>query len=80
MKNSLKVVFVIIGTLIGAGFASGKEVYIFFNKYGSLGLLGVVLSGIFISIVIYKGLRPVVYRMLTDLKNTDIWISQIAFN
>ena len=40
MKNSLKVVFVIIGTLIGAGFASGKEVYIFFNKYGSLGLLG----------------------------------------
>ena len=26
MKNSLKVVFVIIGTLIGAGFASGKEV------------------------------------------------------
>jgi hypothetical protein len=33
-----------------------------------------------VSIVIYKGLRPVVYRMLTDLKNTDIWISQIAFN
>lgn len=32
MKNSLKVVFVIIGTLIGAGFASGKEVYIFLTN------------------------------------------------
>lgn len=30
MKNVLKVVFVIIGTLIGAGFASGQEVYLFF--------------------------------------------------
>ena len=29
MKNILKVVLVIIGTLIGAGFASGKEVYFF---------------------------------------------------
>ena len=30
MKNVLKVVFVIIGTLIGAGFASGQEVYFLF--------------------------------------------------
>ena len=30
MVNSFPVVFVIIGTLIGAGFASGQEVYTFF--------------------------------------------------
>ena len=30
MKNILKVVFVIIGTLIGAGFASGQEINTFF--------------------------------------------------
>ena len=52
MKNSLKVVLVIIGTLIGAGFASGKREYIFFNQYGSLGVLGVVLSG-FLFLLLY---------------------------
>lgn len=57
MKNILKVVLVIIGTLIGAGFASGKEVYIFFNKYGTLGLYGMILSGIILSIVIFKVLK-----------------------
>ena len=31
--NIIKVIAVIIGTIIGAGFASGKEIYIFFAKY-----------------------------------------------
>ena len=30
MKNILKITFVLIGALIGAGFASGKEIYISF--------------------------------------------------
>ncbi len=50
----LKVVFVIIGTLIGAGFASGQEIYIFFFSYGLKGLLGIIISGILIGITIYK--------------------------
>lgn len=29
MQNIVKVIFVIIGTIIGAGFASGREIYIF---------------------------------------------------
>lgn len=57
MKNILKNVFVIIGTIIGAGFASGKEVYIFFSKYGFNGLIGILIStGIFF-IVIWKVLE-----------------------
>ncbi len=32
--NIQKTTFVIIGTIIGAGFASGQEIYIFFNRYG----------------------------------------------
>ena len=50
----LKVVFVIIGTVIGAGFASGQEIYIFFFSYGLKGLLGIIISGILIGITIYK--------------------------
>ncbi len=30
IKNIYKMTFVIVGTIIGAGFASGQEIYIFF--------------------------------------------------
>ena len=53
-KNVLKVVFVIIGTLIGAGFASGQEVYLFFFSYGMKGLIGILISSIIIGVVIYS--------------------------
>ena len=50
----LKSIFVIIGTAIGAGFASGQEIYSFFNIYEENGLIGILLSCIIIGIVIYK--------------------------
>lgn len=56
MKNIFKVVFVIIGTLIGAGFASGQEVYQFFFSYGLEGLIGIVISSALMGITIYKTL------------------------
>ena len=54
MKNNFKVIFVLIGTMIGAGFASGKEIYLFFNRYGLYGLIGVIISTIFTGIIIYR--------------------------
>ena len=54
MKDILKVVFVIIGTMIGAGFASGQEIWIFFNRYGNLGILGLILSISLSGFLIYK--------------------------
>lgn len=53
----LKSIFVIIGTAIGAGFASGKEVYTFFNLYQENGFLGIILSNLLIGIVIYVVLK-----------------------
>lgn len=50
----LKVVFVIIGTLIGAGFASGQEIYTFFFSFGIKGLIGIVVSSSLIGITIHK--------------------------
>ena len=44
MKNISKVSFVIIGTMIGAGFASGQEIYAFFSIYGIKGILGIIIS------------------------------------
>lgn len=50
----LNCVCVIIGTIIGAGFSSGKEIFTFFNIYGFYGLVGLILSQIIIGIIIYK--------------------------
>ena len=59
MKNVLKIVFVIIGTLIGAGFASGQEIYIFFFSYGMEGIIGIIISSIVMGVIIYKTLELV---------------------
>lgn len=57
--NILKVVFVIMGTLIGAGFASGQEVYTFFFTFGIKGLFGIIISSSIIGIIIYKTIKIV---------------------
>lgn len=56
MKNCFRVAFVIIGTLIGAGFASGQEVYLFFYSYGIRGIIGIFISSILMGVIIYKTL------------------------
>ena len=53
-KQNLKIIFVIIGALIGAGFASGQEIYLFFFSYGYKGLLGVAISSLLFSLIVYK--------------------------
>lgn len=54
MKNTVSIAMVIIGALIGAGFASGQEIYAFFYKNGISGLIGTIISSILISYIIYK--------------------------
>lgn len=64
MKNNFKVIFVIIGAFIGAGFASGREIYTFFYVFGKKGILGLVISAVLFSII--------VYRTLVIVKNNKI--------
>lgn len=54
MKNIAKISFVIIGTIIGAGFISGQEIYLFFNRFGTCGLIGIIIAGFLIGIAIEK--------------------------
>ncbi len=54
MKNILTITMVIIGSIIGAGFASGQEINLFFYKYGTGGILGIIISVLLISMIIYK--------------------------
>ena len=69
MSNILRVVFVIIGTLIGAGFASGQEVYLFFYSYGIKGIIGIFISSILMGIIIYKTLILVKENDINNYKD-----------
>lgn len=76
-KNILKVTFVIIGTMIGAGFASGQEIYLFFFSYGIEGLIGIVISSLIMGFVIYQTFRIVnQYQIDTYKEFLDIIIKK----
>ena len=51
MKDNLKLIFqvatVFIGTIVGAGLASGKEITQFFTQYGIKSFIGIIGCGIF---------------------------------
>lgn len=66
--NILKVVFVIIGTLIGAGFASGQEIYTFFFSYGIKGIIGIVISSTIIGLTIYKTFKMIEKNNIKNYK------------
>lgn len=69
MRKILKAVFVIIGALIGAGFASGQEIYIFFYQYGINGIFGIIISSILLGFVTYKVLCICKENEVTNYKS-----------
>ena len=77
MKNILKTVCVIIGTIIGAGFASGQEVYIFFFSHGIKGLIGIIISSVIIGLIIYKSLKIIKYE---NIQNYDEFLKNLIRN
>ena len=52
-------IFTIIGSIIGAGFASGQEIYLFFYRYGINGIYGLAICSFLISYVICRVLKIV---------------------
>lgn len=45
-KKSFQLASVYVGTIVGAGFATGKEIVEFFSQYGFMGLMGIIISGL----------------------------------
>lgn len=62
----INAILVIIGTIIGAGFASGKEIFTFFNSYSIWGFLGLIISGFMIGFVIYKAFCIIITYNITS--------------
>ncbi|WP_297989994.1 hypothetical protein [Anoxybacillus sp.] len=43
--RAMQIAFVYVGTVVGAGFATGKEIVQFFTQYGAIGMVTIALSG-----------------------------------
>lgn len=56
-KKTLNIISVIMCTFIGAGFASGKEIYNFFVRFGEIGIIGIFLAGIITGLIIYASIK-----------------------
>lgn len=85
MIEVISITLVIIGALIGAGFASGQEIFSFFYIYGKNGIYG-ILIGIFI----YKSLKIIYQKQVynyndflnlfiknTKIRNVILWIVNV---
>lgn len=46
LKNALLISFAFIGTVVGAGFASGQEALLYFSAFGTQGMWGAVLGSV----------------------------------
>ncbi|RFU63474.1 YkvI family membrane protein [Peribacillus glennii] len=44
-SGSFQVAAVYVGTIVGAGFATGKEIFEFFTRYGFYGFIGILIAG-----------------------------------
>jgi uncharacterized membrane protein YkvI len=44
-SQALQIAAVYVGTVVGAGFATGKEIVEFFSRFGFIGLIGILMGG-----------------------------------
>ena len=77
MFNIIEILTVLIGTLVGAGFASGKEIYLFFSQYGKEGLVGIILTVVMIYLTIYY---TIVITKRFNINNNMEFIKVISKN
>ena len=73
----MKAVCVIIGTIIGAGFASGKEIEVFFANFGKNGIYGIGLASIFTVVIIYCVLIKI---RGTNIENYNSYLNEMKIN
>lgn len=67
-KSILTLASVYIGTVIGAGFASGQEILQFFGIYGIWGIMGVVVSTILLAIISSAVLQKVYIQKINKFE------------
>ena len=90
MIEVISITLVIIGALIGDGFASGQEIFSFFYIFGKNGIYGILIMSILIWIFIYKSLKIIYQKQVynyndflnlfiknTKIRNVILWIVNV---
>lgn len=70
----LQIAATFIGTIVGAGFASGREVIQFFTRFGSWGTAGVLFSGLLMALI---GTRLMLYARRIHAGSFDALIIHV---
>ena len=53
MSKVLLIVFLIFGTVVGSGFSSGKEIFVYFSRFGSMSYFYILLAGVLFFFLFY---------------------------
>lgn len=75
MRGGLKIAFVYIGLIIGAGFASGREIMQYFNFRSNTDYSGIVLSSLLFIVLCYIILNKASRLKLSDF---DEYVNAVA--
>ncbi|PAB58463.1 YkvI family membrane protein [Anaeromicrobium sediminis] len=75
MKNILKIICIYVGTVIGAGFASGQEMMTFFSRYREKGFIGIYISIIFFTVISSYVLN---YVYAYNIYSYEKWLERIV--
>ena len=73
------IIFTIIGAIIGAGFISGQEIYVFFFKHGIKGAWGLVLCNFLIGFSVYKILKIIKENEINNYEDFINLITNFRF-
>lgn len=76
MEKVLTISTLILGSVIGAGFASGQEIKIFFTNFGTLGFIGLIIAIIIIVLAINLGLKLILKNNTNNYDNFLVNIFQ----
>ncbi|WP_026692226.1 YkvI family membrane protein [Peribacillus kribbensis] len=67
-SGAIQISAVYIGTVVGAGFATGREIYEFFTKYGFIGLLSILTAGI---LFIFTGTKLMTMALKSGVRSYE---------
>ena len=53
-KESIMVAFAFVGVVVGAGFATGQEIFQFFTSNGIYSISGIIVTGLIITLAAFS--------------------------
>ena len=67
MKKAFVVAFSLVGTLVGVGFVSGREIYSFFARFGVFGLISAAISSVIFGLTVFMFLAKSQATQVSDI-------------